>query len=66
MVRRFGQIIKAKPDGLADYKKWHANPMQGVNEMIKDKKDASASKNPAIPHINLLWQAGQLYFYKSM
>ena len=36
MVRRFGQIIKAKPDGLADYKKWHANPMQGVNEMIKE------------------------------
>ena len=36
MVRRFGQIIKAKPDGLADYKKWHANPMPGVNEMIKE------------------------------
>ena len=36
MVLRFGQVIKAKPDGLADYKKWHANPMPGVNEMIKE------------------------------
>ena len=32
---RFGQMIKVKPDGLAAYKKWHANPMPGVNEMIK-------------------------------
>ncbi|MFA9377420.1 MAG: L-rhamnose mutarotase [Lachnotalea sp.] len=33
-VRRFGDMIKIKPDGLEDYKKWHANPMPGVNEMI--------------------------------
>ena len=35
MLMRFGQMIKVKPDGLAAYKKWHANPMPGVNEMIK-------------------------------
>lgn len=35
-VRRFGQMIKVKPDGLEAYKKWHANPMTGVNEMIKE------------------------------
>lgn len=32
---RFGQMIKVKPDKLAEYRKWHANPMPGVNEMIK-------------------------------
>ena len=32
----FGQVIKIKPDGLEAYKKWHANPMPGVNEMIKE------------------------------
>ena len=36
MLLRFGQMIKVKPDGLAAYKKWHANPMPGVNEMIKE------------------------------
>ena len=35
MLMRFGQMIKVKPDGLAAYKKWHAKPMPGVNEMIK-------------------------------
>ena len=35
MLLRFGQMIKVRPDGLAAYKKWHANPMPGVNEMIK-------------------------------
>ena len=32
---RFGQMIKAKPEGLADYIRHHADPMPGVNEMIK-------------------------------
>ena len=32
---RFGQMINVKPEGLEAYKKWHANPMPGVNEMIK-------------------------------
>ena len=35
MLLRFGQMIKVRHDGLAAYKKWHANPMPGVNEMIK-------------------------------
>ena len=35
-VRRFGQIIKVKPEGKADYIAHHANPMPGVNEMIKE------------------------------
>lgn len=34
-MRRFGQMIKVKPEGKADYIKWHANPLPGVNEMIK-------------------------------
>ncbi|MDD3338631.1 MAG: L-rhamnose mutarotase [Lachnospiraceae bacterium] len=34
-MRRFGQICKVKPDGLADYARYHANPIPGVNEMIK-------------------------------
>ena len=36
MKTRFGQVIKVKPEKLAEYKKWHANPMPGVNEMIKE------------------------------
>ena len=36
MEKRFGQMIKVKPEKLAEYKKWHANPMPGVNEMIKE------------------------------
>ena len=35
MVRRFGSVIKVKPEGLEPYKKYHANPLPGVNEMIK-------------------------------
>ena len=33
-VRRFGEMIKVKD--LEAYAKWHANPMPGVNEMIKE------------------------------
>ena len=35
MVRRFGEMIKIKPEGLEQYKAYHANPLPGVNEMIK-------------------------------
>ena len=35
-MRRFGQMIKIKPDGLEACKKWHANPLPGVNEIIKE------------------------------
>lgn len=34
-MRRFGQIIKIKPEDAEAYKKHHANPLKGVNEMIK-------------------------------
>ena len=33
---RFGQMIKIKPECLEAYKKHHANPLPGVNEMIKE------------------------------
>ena len=29
-------MIKIKPEGLEEYKKWHANPLPGVNEIIKE------------------------------
>lgn len=32
-IRRFGEMIKV--DNLEEYKKWHANPMEGVNDAIK-------------------------------
>lgn len=35
-MRRFGSIIKIKPEGREEYIRWHANPMPGVNEMIKE------------------------------
>ena len=35
MKLRFGQFSRAE-EGLEAYKKWHANPMPGVNEMIKE------------------------------
>ena len=35
-MRRFGQMIKIKPEGLEEYKKWHANPLPGVNEIITE------------------------------
>ena len=36
MVRRFGSMIKVKPEGLEQYKAYRANPFPGVNEMIKE------------------------------
>jgi len=35
-MRRFGCMIKIKPEGRDEYIRWHANPMPGVNEMIRD------------------------------
>lgn len=35
-MRRFGQMIKITPETLEAYKKYHADPFPGVNEMIKE------------------------------
>ena len=35
-MKRFGQMIMVKPEGLEKYKEYHANPLPGVNEMIKE------------------------------
>lgn len=35
-MRRFGQIIKIKPGKLEEYSRYHKNPLEGVNEMIKE------------------------------
>lgn len=35
MARRIGQMIKIWPEGREQYKAYHANPLPGVNEMIK-------------------------------
>lgn len=37
-MKRFGQMIKIKPEKLEKYKEYHANPLPGVNEMIKECK----------------------------
>lgn len=33
-MKRYGQVIKVKPEFLDKYKELHANPWQEVNEMI--------------------------------
>ena len=35
-MKRIGQMIKIKPEGKEAYIRWHANPLPGVNEMIKE------------------------------
>ena len=35
-MMRIGQMIKVKPERLQAYKDYHANPLPGVNEMIKE------------------------------
>ena len=35
MKKRFGSITKITPEGLEQYKAYHANPLPGVNDMIK-------------------------------
>lgn len=34
-MKRYGQVIKVKPEFLDKYKKLHANPWLEVNEMIR-------------------------------
>ena len=35
-MKRFGQMIKITKENLQAYKDYHANPLPGVNEMIKE------------------------------
>ncbi|MEG0630105.1 MAG: L-rhamnose mutarotase [Christensenellaceae bacterium] len=35
-MKRYGQVIKVKPEKEAYYKKLHANAWQGILDMIKD------------------------------
>lgn len=35
-MRRFGQIIKLKPEGIDKYVSYHANPWPEVNQRLKD------------------------------
>ena len=35
-MKRIGEIIRVKPEGKQAYIDWHANPLPGVNEMIKE------------------------------
>ena len=35
-MKRMGQIIYVKDEGIEAYEKYHTNPMPGVNEMIKE------------------------------
>ncbi|WP_394926381.1 L-rhamnose mutarotase [uncultured Robinsoniella sp.] len=34
-MKRIGEMIKIKPEGLKQYKAYHANPLPGVNEILK-------------------------------
>ena len=36
MAKRIGEMIRVKPEGKADYIRYHANPLPGVNEMIME------------------------------
>lgn len=35
-MKRYGQIIRVKPDKLDEYKRLHANPPKEVNKMIRE------------------------------
>ena len=35
-MKRIGEMIRVKPEGKQAYIDWHANPLPGVNEMIKE------------------------------
>ncbi|MCP1102963.1 L-rhamnose mutarotase [Aequitasia blattaphilus] len=43
MIKRIGEMIKIKPEGLQKYKEYHANPTPGVNEVIKESNIANYS-----------------------
>lgn len=34
-MKRIGEMILIRPEGLARYRELHANPLPGVNEMLK-------------------------------
>lgn len=34
-MKRYGEIIKLKPEYLEEYKRYHANPWPGTDEMLK-------------------------------
>lgn len=34
-MKRFGEMIMVKPEGREAYIRYHANPLPGVNDMIK-------------------------------
>ena len=34
-IKRFGWVIRVKPEKLEEYKQLHANPWPGINKMIK-------------------------------
>lgn len=34
-MKRIGEMIKIRPEGLEQYKAYHSNPLPGVNEMIQ-------------------------------
>jgi len=34
-MKRIGEMVMIRPEGLELYKKYHADPLPGVNEMIK-------------------------------
>lgn len=35
IMKRIGEMIKIKPEGLEQYKAYHAAPLPGVNEILK-------------------------------
>jgi L-rhamnose mutarotase len=36
-MKRFGMVIKVKPEGLDEYKRLHANPWPQVNQILHDQ-----------------------------
>mgnify|MGYP003308008574 CR=1 FL=1 len=42
-MKRIGEMIRVKPEGKQAYIDWHANPLPGVNEMIKECNIANYS-----------------------
>lgn len=54
MVRRFGQVIKVRPEKLAYYKELHAHPWPSVNAMIKACN---------IQNFSIYYKDGFLYSY---
>ena len=35
-MKRISEVMRVKPEGKEEYIRWHANPLPGVNELIKD------------------------------